>query len=581
MQIHDIVFQGVFQCSSPTRFELGPDVSEVALPPGMAPEDLQELLIALFYPRWLRAGVVKRMFTGQDVKLAVTFTHHDVSYRLLRRDDVGSVRLQVKEGSGYRDVSAGADVEQAMQAKLGLPPYALFWSLNLWRVQESLPPEQPGFDLNTLDPQLRVLVEAYRIAIEAERVEDAYKGAKARVDEVRRKLGEGIKLEEKLVAAREKYTEISLDGLTADDMELLQTRTQRVEEMDHQITRLHRELGEAQKEVDELYPQRPWLNPVFWGGIAFGVIALIVSVAVTKLRPVAMADTLGFGVAAYLMLQYFAGLEQANVQIARLESIKRRLSQARDEKTALNERYNQLLVHLSVEKPDMLQQRFEKSAKLAEMIQRMEEKLAEVQSPEWHTLREELAGLEAELVGLEAAHQAQPDNVMGVYEMELDLKRLGVDPAKVRVKSADDAYNDGFGSDVFARILEIARRTDQATSAGLDAQALKMWRKICKHVLGERFQSVSLSGGALQVEGLSDSQFDAWQRTKQREVNLVAKALLTALIVNTTERTNALETVLIPDPGLDATTEQRARLLEVFSSAAKRAQIVLVTPVEL
>jgi hypothetical protein len=582
MQLVEVIFQGVFGCLEPTRLTTDGAVSSWTLPSGVTPRDVQILLVALCYPRWLTKEDRERMGANPTMKLAVTFEVQDRQVRLLRRDTADSLRLQVQEAAGWKEVNRGLAVERALQDKLGFPSFATFSVLHLWRFEESLPPDKPPVDLDALEPKVRDIVQKYRTALVAEKLDDEIKFSEGRVADLRKSLGEGVKLEEKHEKAVARLEELQVKELSDEDREVLRKRDERQSGLAQQLHRLSAEEAQASEQLDTLLPDRFWKKPAFVGGIVVGLAALALSVAMRDtMRLIALADVFGFGSAAWVMLRYYNDMEQAAIQGVRLDSIKRRLNQVREEQVSFQERVHHILVHAGVQSEAELIERVDKSQQLGEIIVKMEAQLAKLRgNPEYLKNSEERDALELRLVELHERRAKTPTSALSAYQLEADMRSLGLEP----VEYAVDADGGGLevaredDQDALRRLLAVARRLGQATVQGeLTQKTQKMWSKICAHVLGPRFDEVSVEeGGELAIKGLTQAQREMWLKTRASEVQLVVASLAVAVQVNEPERAGALRTVIVADPEEGMNPDHASRFKDVFASAARRSQVILL-----
>lgn len=581
--LNEIVFQGIFGCHSPVRLSAREALARLRMPSSVELEEAHLLLVALFYPSQMSAEQRQLVEYGQEVKLAATFTVADRDWRMLRRDTDASMRLQLREGGQWADVTQGAEtIEPLLRDKLRFAPFEVFWALNLWRFDEPLPVPVEGLQLEALEPRIRDIVLRYRRALDIEALDDEIQRQEQRVEEARERLGEGARLEEKLEQARARYDEIAITELSEDDLTLLHERDERLEELSRQVDRLVEEEEVAREALDETLPDKPWRDQIFWAGLALALGALAVSVAMHEtMRPIAAANVLGFGMTAWAMLRYYTDMERAGVHIVRLDSIKRRLNQVRDEQVAFQERVGHLLIHGGVEDEAELNERVDKSGRLAEIIERMEEQLGKLTSkPAYQAARRELEEVLEELDEIRARREDKGDNRTSSYQLENDLKALGIDPGEALEALAwedEEPEPEPYDRDELTRLHEIARRVGLLRADRLDSRVIKMWSRICGHVLGERFSGISLDeAGELIVEGLTDEQLEMWARTRPREMQLVASGLALSLLINLPSRVGGLTTLFVPDPVPSLSSEQGDRLDDVLESASRKAQLLLL-----
>lgn len=582
MRIREIIFQGVLGCESPVRLATAPGVDRMSLPSDLSVEDVHALLLALFYPSHTPGHLSRELAGNDSVKLAVVFEHDEQVYRLLRRADASSLRLQRKDAGGFEGMAKGAqETGRAMARVLGLPDFETFAVVNLWRFDddELFAAASPT---DGLDENAKELVEKYRTAVRVEALEDRIKGIEGEIAEQKSALGKGAQVEEKLDQARDKLEELQLGDLSEEDFELLSAKEERFAEFDQQLDRLLRQEEDERRDVESKLPERPWKLPLFWAGLAIGVGALATSIAMNDtLRQVAAANVIGFGMVAWVLLKYFTDMERASVHQVRLESIKRRLNQVREEEVTFREKISHLLIHAGVEEESQLFERVEKTQKLEGIIEQLEAKAAQVRrDPAHKAARERIEELRAEVEDLEAERALLPDFVMSTFQLENDLRSVGVDPQEALSAEEDEPdEDDAAPKDAFGRLKLAAERTSQWKSSGLNTRVRKMWGKICGHVLSDRFKGVELStDGELRIRDMSDDQLEMWRRTRGSEERIVGAALALALHVNAPDSSNRyLETVWVRDPRDEFGSQVADAFDDVFESAAKKSHIVLCT----
>lgn len=578
MRIREIIFQGIFGCDSPVRLATAPGVDRMVLPRGLSAENVQSLLIAALFPQNTPNALVQEMREADDVKLAVIFEVRDQIYRVVRRDTPDSLRLQVQERTGFRPLASGQEsVAEQLRDSVGLPEFECFVALNLWRFDGDLlggPRAAPE-----AAQRGQVMVEKYRLALQAESLEDQIKVVEADLATQRAALGQGSQIEEKLEQARARLAELQLTGLSEEELSLLRDKDARLVEFDQLIYRLTTQQEEAQHDVAQNSPAKPWRVPLFWVGLLAGVGALVVSVAVGgALRPVAASNVLTFGIVAWMLLKYYTDMERAGVHQARLESIRRRVSQVRDEEASFREAISHMLIHARVEDEAQLFERVEKAQQLEEIVARMEERVAEVRrNPAHRQAKGRIDALQAQLAELRGAREALPAHIMSSYEAEEDLRTLGLDPRRVLLEEHARAEAPPAPTTPFGWLRLAAERTQQWQQGQLDPRVRKMWGKICGHVLSDAFKNVDLSPqGDLQIAEMTSDQLDMWRRTRASEVRIVGVALALALHVNAPQRDRQfMETVWLRDPRDEFGLKIADALDDVFSSAARKSHIVL------
>jgi hypothetical protein len=583
MKINEIVFQGAFDVRAPVKLAFDHGVQSLELPEQLTLDDAHSIFVALFYPDHLSDEARQRVELGRGIKMAASFSDDTNRYRVLRREGDDSLLLQMFDSGRFKDVAGGPKIGRVLTKNLGFPDYAVFRALNLWRYDEPLPSGGDAGEITRLDPSQRALVEKYKAALDVERNEDEVKSAEGRIEEARKKLGESVKLEEKLAAARAKLEQIDVTALSEDDLELLRQRDDRLETLALQLQRLSKEEEETSFRVDESLPDGPQKNPLFIAGVLIVLAATGTSIAnMETMRAVACANVLGLAFVAWSVLRYYTDMERVGIHLVKLDSIKRRINQVRDEQISYKDRLNHLLVHAGAQNEAELIERDEKSTKLRAIIAKMEAALErERQRPDYLQAREELAEYELRLEELREIGDSLPPSMLTSYQLETDLKGLGIDPARalemLEESRADGAGDDeGDGLDDFGRLSEIASRAGQLAGGALHPPTLRMWAKICGHVLGSRFKGVDLVDGQLRIDSLTDDQLAMWRRSRAQEADAVAAALALALLINMPSRYGRVSFLVTTDPAARLGSDYARKLREVLKSAAKKTQIVLL-----
>lgn len=575
MRIVEIIFQDLFGCVSPVRLQLTGDVSSEELPSGVSVGNVQDLLISLFYsektPHALRMAYAKG-----DPKVALVMEFRGKKHRIVRRALADTLRLQMEEQGGWKELAAGARVEPFMRQNMALPEFETFWILNLWRYESSASAVD-AFDIDSVDARARDLIVRYRQARESERAEDAIKSTESRIAELRRELGQGFALEDKLGKARELLKEVDVAELSREDLDLLKRKDVLLNEFKEQLDRLSKEEEAERNQISDTLPSRPFKSPIFLGGLLVGLLGIGVGVALqdTPWRAMALLDIPAFGACVFTLIQYYLGMERASVHQVRHESIKRRLNQVREEQVSLQGKLNHVLIHARVNDATDLDERVVKAEKLKFAIEKMEDNVNELRrDPIYQRAREELDTLEAKLAQ-GRPHSDASAEVMSAYQLESDLESIGID---VKMLSADQATPEDEG-DPLTRLWTTARNTQQWESDQLFDKTRKMWGKIAGHVLGDRFKDIDLdSSGNLVISSLGPDQVEMWARTRPSEQHVVWLSLALALQVNAHERSSrgVFEAMIVPDPVQTLTADQTKKLMEVLASAARRSPALLL-----
>ncbi|AWV90352.1 hypothetical protein [Bradymonas sediminis] len=549
----------------------------MTLPRGLRVSDIHALLIAVFFPARTPASLQAELDSGAAVKMAIVFERDGQVYRALRRGELSSLRLQTKQGGGFQTLASGAaEVQQRLAETAGPPSFETFVALNLWGFDDEHLFQPPAESIDE-DKRLRSLIEQYKVALQVEEIDHRIQTLEVEIAEQRSALGMGAKIEEKLEQARAKLDELRVSGLAEEEIALLRQKEERLAEFEQLLERLLGEEEVERRDIEEKLPQKPWRVGIFWAGIAIGIVSLGASIALGGAwRPIAALNIVGFGMVAWVLLKYFTGMERAGVHQARLESIKRRMNQVRDDDLSFREKVNHMLIHARVDDEDELLQRVEKSEQLKVIVAQLEAKAAEVRrNPAHKRAKAELDGLRAELEERVNERANLPSDVISSYQMEEDLRSLGVQPeAALRDEPAQAAE---MPTTSFGRLILAAQNTGQYVDGKLDERVRKMWGKICGHVLNDRFKGVDLGeDGELAIAEMSPEQLGMWRRTRSSEERIVGAALALALHVSAAERSAGfIETIWVRDPRDDFGVNAAAAFDDVFASAAKKSHIIL------
>ncbi|MFU8802561.1 MAG: hypothetical protein ACNA8W_02015 [Bradymonadaceae bacterium] len=565
--------------TSPVRLRTDADFSQVQMPSGVEIEDVQDIILSLLYPRMLNAGQRAKVSGSRAIKIAGMLETSKGHIRIMRGPDIKSISVQRQKGGKYEDLATGpSDVQAFLEKHFHLPDMRVCLALNMWRFDVDAAPVQSGQEDYGDDPRIPELVEMYRTALTVETIEDRAKDLDGRILEGQRALGQSAELEEKLERAREKLAAIALPELAADEISLLKGKEARLDEFDQQIGRLIHEEDTERRQVDMLLPNKPYRQPVFLVGLGIALMVSTISiVSHEEMRSIALVNIFAVGLVAWVLLQYFNNLGRASVHQVRLESIKRRLNQLREEQVFFLEKIEHVLIHAGVSDEAELEKRVPMVDRLNEVIHKMEEQLDAVQSnAQYRQARDQLDTLIAERKELQAQREELPSFVMNSFQLENDLKSLDVDPVAVRNAGGteDAGADEEQDTTAFQRLRRVAELAGLWQGSSLDLATQKMWSKICGHVLSDRFANVALTtGGELEVSDLTQEQLELWFSTRSSEVRAVQAALALAMKVNAEE--DALRSLWIGDPARALTPGHAAKFEPVFKSAAKKSHIVI------
>lgn len=579
MHLSEFVFQGPFDCRTPVRIKSEQSVEKITLPPGMRIEDFHDLLTTVLYPSHTSSSLRHQLSQGESNKIAAVFSSKNRRYRITRRNSTDSLRIQAEKDEEFVDVARGKkEVESYLTDKLNLPNFETFWTLNLWRFDSS-PKTVTGLDADLLDDRIRKVVMKYRLALKAENIEDRMKALESEIKDVRKRLGKGIKLEDKLQKAQQRLREVEVTQLSEKELLLLQNKDVVTTQILEQIDRLEVEKEDANYQLDKILPASPRKNPMFWLSTAIGLTAIIVAALKPEFRLYALLDIPAFGLSIALLFKYFSQMERASIHLVRLDSIKRRLAQVKEEKMEVNEKLNHLLIHANVQDVKELSERVSITERLSGVIEQMKAKVDALRNdPEYLKASGTLIEKEHKLETIQQQRKDLPKEVMSSYQLEVDLQSMGVDPAALRDKDTSEVSEVSEPElDPFERILEAARQTSQYSGNVLHERTQKMWLKITAHVLGERFGNVSIKNSKLSIGALGDDQMKMWMRTRPSEYQVLLASLAFSIQVNALRlsKRGAFSTVIISDFSKSLTGTQPKRLTSVFESAGQRTNVLL------
>ena len=581
MRLRELIFQGVLDQAKPQRLRPDGSLALLELPPDVTVEAVHDLLLSCLYPKHLTPSQSETIRFSGDSKIAVVLETGRGIFRVIRRADAESVRLQRKKDGGYEDLASGAmAVESVLRERLHLPPVEIFYPLHLWRFDaDTLPQLEEGAEYGD-DPRIPAVVKSYREAIEVESLEDEIKALESRIEDGKSALGEGAKVADKLERAREKLREFSIDEMSEEELAFLQSKEERLKEFSEKLSRLQEQEDEESQKVEQSIPEPPTRQPLFLGGAGVAATALVVSFILhDSLRLIALLAIPGFALLGIELLKYFSNMGKVSLHKVRLESIRRRITQLREEEALFRGRIGHMLLHAGVEHEDELLERLPKVDKLREIIAKLEGHLESIQrDPDYRRARKELTTLEEQLQNLRSRRQELPAFVMNSFQLEEDLKGLGVDPVDVR-RTPDVEEPERISYETpFEWLQDVARWTDQWSDDGLEDTARSTWSKICAHVLSDRFDDLNLDeDGQLHVASLTDEQRDLWQSTRTTEVQAVVVALALALQINhlRNRQGEGFSSVWIQAPGETLTPSHAEKFETVFKSAARQGNIVI------
>lgn len=575
MRLRELVFQGVLGRSEPVHLRTDSTVTRVELPAGVSVEATRELLGALLYPDHADTGNPDILEEGESPQLAVTFEHDGRVYRLVRGADRGAARLQRRAGDSFEDVAAGgSDVGRRLEGDFGRPSTLQYFALNCWEFDRARQGAGTGtVDLDDLEPRVREVAEQYRATLQIDEIESELKGIERELQQLQSTYGDGLKVEEKLEKAREKRASLEGPELEDEQIETLQNRDDRLEEYQEQLDRLSRDQEEAKQKAERLDPEAPWNDSSFLGAVGVGLLALAVSLYDPgRLRLLALVDVVAFGAATWTILEYLTAREKSQVHQARLETIRRRRSDVREEMVAFQERVEHLLVMADADDVDDILHRRQRLEKAERVVERLEEKAEEVRSnSDFDEARRRRKELRQRQRKLEAEREQLPDYARDLFQLENELQGLGVDPEVV-------APPEEGGSEDWTSIRTLVEVADELGlfEGGLSQQVLTTWRKMVRHVLPGLDGEVDISSERRLAFQGTDLEPASWAEANRNEYRVVADMLAVALQMAATARGTCIETVWIADPRRKWPGSVGDRVFKVVERAAEPSEFVLL-----
>lgn len=575
MRLRELVFQGVLGRSEPVHLRAESAVTSIELAVGVSIEATRELLAALLYPDQSESGASQIASEGEEPQLMVTFEHGGRVHRVVRGAERTSTRLQRRAGSGFEDVASGPDaVGETLAEHFDRPARSQCFALNFWDFEGARRSVGGGtVDLDDLEPRVREVAEQYRATLRIDEIESELKGVERELNQLESEYGDGLKVDEKLEKAREKKASLEGPELEDEQIQTLQNRDDRLDEYREQLDQLTHDQQEAKQKAARLEPEAPWKDSAFLGALGVGIVALGASLYdPSRLGMLALVDIVAFGVVAWSVLEYLTAREKSQVHQARLETIRRRRSDVREEMVAFQERVEHLLVMADVDEVDEILDRRQRLEKAERIVERLEEKADEVRSDsDFDEARQRREALRERQKQLRAEREELPDYARDLFQLENELQGLGVDPDLV-------ARDDGEGEDwtPIRTLVEVARQLE-LFDEGLAEQVQTSWRKIVRHVLPDLDGAVGVSSdGRLQFEG-TDLGAEAWAEAHENRYRVVADMLAVALQMSASSRGSGIETVWIADPRREWPGEVGDRIAEVLRQAADPSEFVLVT----
>lgn len=585
MRIEQLVFQGIFGLKSPARVSPEDDVSRVSLPDGVTPDDTHVLLYNLLYPDRRTPEHRDLLDQAREPKLAVFLRSGGTRFRVARRRTQDSLRLQIDDGGNFKTVASGPkEVAEALQNRLGRPAAEEFHILNLWQFETLPDPARPELDMEALDYEAHELIEEYREALAIEDLEEEIAKVDAEVENLKAEWGQQFEAVEKLDKAQVKLEELEMSEVSAEDLEMVRSKDDRIQGYEEELERLHEDREREREAVERLEPAPPWKSVWLWLGALIGVGALASGIIFRhELRWLVLLDAFGFGMVVWVLLKYLTDLERTTIHKVRVDSIRRRISELRQEMVSFRERIDHLLVHANAEDELELLERSRRARRLREIVGELEERVGGLRGDEaFAEARKRYESAREQLEDLQEQRDELPPYGADPGHLEMELESMGIEPEAV-LADEEDEQDEGEASgpngdeDPFELLRELAIDLDLWIGDGLRDGPLGVWRKISRHLLGDAFDDVRLTpAGEIRFGDMTADQIGMWRRTRRSEVRAAASALALAMHLARYKSEHRCETVWISDPRNAFASELAGKFDAVFKSSASRSHFALL-----
>lgn len=580
MRLRKLMCKGVFGETSPVRVDFGSGVTRPELPGPVPVDGVRHVIVALLFPERCSDADRAPLREAADPRVALLFEARDRTFRLVRGAADSSVQLHVEKQGDFRGVSKGAsDVSEILESRLAQPGIGAFRALNLWQFRAAARDRNEGaeVDLESIGPEAEKMLVQYEQTLEIEEVEEHLDEVRGSIERLRDQFGKGLEVERKLEEARRRREEVRAPELTAEEVEILDRRDERVSEYRDTLDSLEENERDERRQVQSLEPDPPWQDRKAWFWGAIGIAAVAVSIAEAQsMRWVALVGIFGFGVAAWTFLRYLDHLEEANIHKVRIESLRRRSTEVREEMTEFRERVDHLLVHEDADSPEELLDRRQRADRLDEQIEKLEERVDQLsENEDFQEAKQRLASLESDRERLEERRGELPEYGADLFQLENKLHASGVDPeAALRARRGDEK---GAETDSpFELLRDLAIELGWWERGELDRSTRKVWRQMADHALDGAFDTVRLrTDGTLDLgDGARSSDAEDWLDDSPVQGRVLAGTLALALQVRDPSRDRCVEPLLLAAPQSEFPPDLSRRLLEVFRGFDDRAHIV-------
>jgi hypothetical protein len=376
-------------------------------------------------------------------------------------------------------------------------------------------------------------------------------------------------------------------GLPPEDLALVEDFDTRKASIEHRQEQLNTQIEEARQERRRHLPA-PWFkNPRTLLGLSASVVCLVLSALIA--RPIALANLLFLGVAAWSVIRDLEKREAASVYEVRVEQIYLHLEQAGRDISELERHRGRILARVKEEDLGALRDKLIELEDMRQEVARRalpddkERRRTQKRHAEASAALEDLRGRLAEL---EARREPLGQIETASYELESMLYDQGVDVADLEQEAPQPAASPAVSRreagperdplDLLFAVTEAAARVGALHGGRLSPKAHELWRRFALHVLGQRFADFEMdAAGRLRVKGMDAQALEGWLAEHPDELPMLAATLAAALMATGAGQAGG-RFLCINRDALPA--RLHARLDKVFGYLGKYLQVVVLEP---
>lgn len=590
MRLSEIVFQGIFGASNPSRLKIEPEFHHLRLPRLVEPRAFQTMIASLLYPDAIDANAL-----SADVQATGTFRIGAVlevdrrRYKVFRQNDAESIVLQ-DVTSGANEVARGAAaVSRSLRKLLYLPPLEDFRAFHMWALPDVVEGSGGGGGATPRNSEQKRLVELYQSALKIEaadlKIENcrvAIKDTEREREEVGRPLLVLRRLEEHVESMS------AVRDLTPEELAQIQNYKKTQADLSQKVQTLEAELEQVALAANAAEGDGggPNLIPIIAATVVLAVTVYIVS-GILDMRLIALVNILILGGTTFLIIRHFDQLQGSRKDQLHLDSVNRRLVAAEQERKDHRESSSALLDRLEVNSymafEQLMQAYEEDTARLEQM--KADGAGSEVEA-QVQALDAKIADLESDLAAFQETRAKLGDYTMPSYELERALEDEGLDfrlfkPQQEQTSSIPMPKNPtGTWVDAFPAMVELARARGVVGDAGLKPNTQQVWEKLAVLLLGRTWRGLGLqSNGEFKAPPKLRQGLVAWAKRKPDMAQLLVQTFAAAVAMGTDKQHAhgrcGIFVLSAPIENLD--DERSSRLDRVFKSMGSRAEVVVLS----